>query len=284
MMRKVKNNIIAITKDVLGNILVTLRPQKVKELSKKGLTLELGDNLSLSERLMRRAFLKKVGKAEDYDKLSQLHKTYWTKQGDDFVNHTQNKLANTNLPAYKSILEVLNKQVTDGSIKFNKLVEIGTGNGSVLNYLSSEFLSIDHFVGIDLSSEQTIINKETYNNNSKLDFVAGDVLEWIEHQEKGDMVFLTFRGVLEYFTQRQLADFFKKLNDLGNIIFFAIEPTDSNHNYEEHPGSKVYGFEASFSHNHKKLFEEAGFNIWHTGQKEEPWHPHIMRIIGAKNF
>ncbi|WP_179335210.1 class I SAM-dependent methyltransferase [Winogradskyella costae] len=276
--------IVKLIKDSLGNILVALRPKKVRQLSKKGLTLELGNNLNFPERLMRRALLKKIEKAQEYDKLAELHKSYWTKQGDNFVNYTENKLENTNLPAYKTILDVLKNEVSNESIKFNKLIEIGTGNGSVLDYLSSRYSNIDSFIGIDLSEKQTKINQEKYKNNNKLEFVGGDVLDWIENQEQANMVFLTFRGVLEYFTQPQLINFFEKLNTSGNIIFFAIEPTDSAHNFEEHPDSKVYGFEASFSHNHKKLFEDAGFKIWYSDQKKESWHTNIMRIIGAKNF
>ena len=281
---KIRKYLVGFLTHTLGNLLVAICPKKVSQLSKKGLTLVIGDNLSFSERLMRRSILKKIEKAEDYDKLAQLHKTYWTKQGDDFVNKTQDKLENTNLPAYKTILDVLTEEVSNESIKFNKLIEIGTGNGSVLNYLSMSCANIERMIGIDLSEAQTKINKANYKNNARLEFVGGDVLDWIENQEQGNMILLTFRGVLEYFTQNQLVKFFEKLNSLGNIIFFAIEPTDSKYNYEEHSNSRVYGAEGAFSHNYKKLFEDAGFEIWHSEQKEESWHDNIIKIIGAKNY
>ena len=268
----------------LGNLLVILRPKKVLQLSERGLTLVLGDNLSPSERLIRRAILKKIEKTEDYNKLAQIHKTYWSNQGDDFVNKMQNKLENTNLPAYKNVLNDLKNKISNESIKFDTLIEIGTGSGRVLDYLSLSYSDINHMIGIDLSEAQIEINKTTYINNTKLEFVQADVLDWIEYQEHGNLVFLTFRGVLEYFTQQQLITFFKKLNSLGNIMFFAIEPTDSEHNYQEEPDSKVYGLEVAFSHNYKKLFEDAGFEIWYSEHKEEAWHSNIMRIIGAKNF
>ncbi|MFT6127482.1 MAG: hypothetical protein ACJA2M_000463 [Polaribacter sp.] len=270
--------------NTLGNILVVLRPKKARQLSEDGLTLVIGDNLSASERLMRRAILKKIEKTKDYDKLAQLHKTYWVKQGDDFVNNTQNNLENIHLPAYKTVLDILKNEILCAPIKFEKLIEIGTGNGSVLNFLSSNYLEIDNLIGIDLSEEQTIANKVNYKNNPKLEFIDGDVLDWVENQRQGHMVFLTFRGVLEYFSQQQLICFFEKLNSLGKIIFFAIEPIDSNNDFKTDSNSKVYGFEGAFSHDYKKIFEDAGFKIWHAEQKEELGSPNIMSITGAKNF
>ena len=284
MKGKIRSVLVGFLTNTVGSLLVTLRPQKVKQLSEKGLTLVLGDNLSLSERLMRRAILKKIEKNEDHDQLAQLHKTYWAKQGDHFVNNTEDNLKNIHLPAYKDTLDVLKNEISNAPMAFEKLVEIGTGNGSVLNYLSSNYPDIKDFIGIDLSEEQTKINQINYKDNSKLKFIGGDVLDWLENQQQGNFVFLTFRGVLEYFTQQQLITFFKKLNALGNIIFYAIEPTDSEHNYETNPNSKVYGVEGSFSHNYEKLFKDTRFNVWYSDAKSESGHPYIIKIVGAKNF
>lgn len=284
MKGKIRSVLVGFLTNTVGSLLVTLRPQKVKQLSEKGLTLVLGDNLSLSERLMRRAILKKIEKNEDHDQLAQLHKTYWAKQGDHFVNNTEDNLKNIHLPAYKDTLDVLKNEISNAPMAFEKLVEIGTGNGSVLNYLSSNYPDIKDFIGIDLSEEQTKINQINYKDNSKLKFIGGDVLDWLENQQQGNFVFLTFRGVLEYFTQQQLVVFFKKLNALGNIIFYAIEPTDSEHNYETNPNSKVYGVEGSFSHNYEKLFKDTGFNVWYSDAKSESGHPYIIKIVGSKNF
>ncbi|REE25488.1 methyltransferase family protein [Winogradskyella pacifica] len=284
MKGKIRSVLVGFLTNTVGSLLVTLRPQKVKQLSEKGLTLVLGDNLSLSERLMRRAILKKIEKNEDHDQLAQLHKTYWAKQGDHFVNNTEDNLKNIHLPAYKDTLDVLKNEISNAPMAFEKLVEIGTGNGSVLNYLSSNYPDIKDFIGIDLSEEQTKINQINYKDNSKLKFIGGDVLDWLENQQQGNFVFLTFRGVLEYFTQQQLIVFFKKLNALGNIIFYAIEPTDSEHNYETNQNSKVYGVEGSFSHNYEKLFKDTGFNVWYSDAKSESGHPYIIKIVGSKNF
>lgn len=284
MKKKIRSIFTEFLTFTLGNLLVLLRPKKVRQLSEQGITLVLANNLSLSERLMRRAILKKIEKAKDYDQLAQLHKIYWSKRGDDFVKNTQNNLENIHLPAYKSILEVFKYELSNTSIKFDKFIEIGTGNGSVLNFLSSYYHDISNFVGIDLSHEQTKTNKINYQNNPKLNFVGGDVLDWIENQPQGNMVFLTFRGVLEYFSQQQLIAFFEKLNGMGNILFFAIEPSDANYDFNTQTESKVYGVEGSFTHNYLKLFQNAGFSIWYLEHKKEEGHSNLMTIVGAKNF
>ena len=142
MKGKIRSVLVGFLTNTVGSLLVTLRPQKVKQLSEKGLTLVLGDNLSLSERLMRRAILKKIEKNEDHDQLAQLHKTYWAKQGDHFVNNTEDNLKNIHLPAYKDTLDVLKNEISNAPMAFEKLVEIGTGNGSVLNYLSLNYPDI----------------------------------------------------------------------------------------------------------------------------------------------
>jgi len=284
MKTKVRSVLVTFLTSTLGNTLVNISPKKVASLKNNGISLTLNGNLSFTERLMRRAILNKLEKAKDYKKLAQLHQNYWTNQGDDFVTRTQNNLGNIHLPNYKSILDVLKFKIYNETLLFEKFVEIGTGNGSVLNYLSSELSGVQKMIGIDLSEEQTKANKLNYKDNAKIEFHCTDILNWIELQNKSNMVLFTFRGVLEYFTQKQLEDFFKKLNKLGNIIFFAIEPNGLNHNFDDNPNSEIYGVESSFSHNHKKLFKDAGFNIWHEEIKEELNQPHYMSIIGAKNF
>ncbi|WP_400080189.1 class I SAM-dependent methyltransferase [Winogradskyella sp. R77965] len=284
MKRKIRSALVDILTNTVGRTLVLLRPKKVDELSKKGMTLVWEDNLTSTERLMRRFILRKMEKNQDYDALAKLHQTYWAEQGDDFVNRTENNLENTHLPGYKSILNTLENQIAKEALKFNKLVEIGTGNGSVLDYLSHRLPEVDHMIGIDLSKGQTDVNTSNYGTNSKLEFLAADVLEWIEEQDQENVVFLTFRGVLEYFTQQQLVQFFRKLNSMGNVMFFAIEPNGHDHNWEMNPNSQIYGVESSFSHNYIKLFKDAGFKIWHHEQKKESGQLNHMTVVGAKNF
>ncbi len=161
-------------------------------------------------------------------------------------------------------------------------MEIGTGNGKVLEYLSSEFPKIEKFIGIDLSQAQIEINKKQYQKNSKLEFVASDAYEWVKENGQSNTVFVTNGGVLEYFTEERLQLFLKEIYKLGKIYFVAIEPNSIEHNFEANPNTETYGNERSFSHNYPKLFKNAGFGLWHFSQ--QPWTGNAginKTIIGA---
>ncbi|WP_178984934.1 class I SAM-dependent methyltransferase [Winogradskyella helgolandensis] len=267
----------------VGNLLVYLRPEKAQQLRENGLTLVLNNNLTHVERLMRNAILNKIEKKSDYNTLESLHKSYWVNQGDDFCSDTEARFESEFLPNWAFVFDILKEELKNETNIFKSLVEIGTGNGSVLNYLSTEFPKIEKFVGIDLSPDQTKINNEKYNGNSRLEFVAADGLDWIRENGSSHTIFVTSGGVLEYFTQPRLQEFFKEVNSLGKIIFIAIEPKGVTHNFEKNPNSELYGHERSFSHNYPKLFKEAGFNVWHNSQKPWPEISQNITFIGATN-
>jgi hypothetical protein len=265
----------------LGSILVLLQPQKARELSEQGMTLVL-NNLSFNERLMRRAILKKIEKTEDYDTLAELHQNYWINQGDDFFLETENSFENEFLPNCAFIFDELESVLLDSSIDFHTLVEIGTGNGRVLEYLSLKFPEINRFIGLDLSPIQIQMNTKKFNENKKLEFIAADAFQWIKNYHEGNTIFVTSRGVLEYFTEERLRIFLKNIHNLGKIIFVAIEPKGIDHNFETNPNSQTYGTERSFSHNYPQLFKNAGFSIWHNSYK--PLNDlTVMGFIGTEN-
>lgn len=285
MKRKLRGIIVNFLASTIGNFLILVFPKKAKELSDEGITLVMTKKFTLIEQLMRKAILIKVQKQKEFNSLSDIHKKYWAKQGKDFFLVTKNNLETIHLPRHKSTFDALQKQLEITPSEFKTIVEIGTGNGIVLNFLNSRFPELEKFIGLDLSQEQISINQTKFKDNPKLEFVATDVLDWVETHGKEHMIFFTFRGVMEYFNQEQLTQFFKKLNSLGKTMFFALEPNGLEHDFEKNPDSMIYGVETSFSHNYQKLFEDAGFNIWHLDKMKEPEYPHhIMSIIGAKNF
>ncbi|WOD44520.1 class I SAM-dependent methyltransferase [Hwangdonia lutea] len=284
MKRKIKYLIAQILSYInIGKLLVFLFPKKAEKLSKKGMTLIINNNLSISECLMREAIFKKTKRKSDVETLARLHSNYWVNQGHDFFSATNNRLENVVLPEFTFIFDLLEKELTKTPNQFNTLVEIGTGNGKVLEYLSSKLPQLDRFVGIDLSQVQTDNNKDNYKNNPKLEFVASDALDWVNNHGHSNMIVLTFNGVLEYFTEKHVQQLFNNLNGLGKIIFVAIEPKSIEHDFQAHPNSKIYGFESSFSHNYPKLFENAGFNLWHKSQKDFHSNEYVISFIGAKN-
>ncbi|WP_047245793.1 class I SAM-dependent methyltransferase [Maribacter thermophilus] len=285
MKRKIRALIVYILTCTLGRWLVYVNPKKATELIEKGITnLRDTSRLNWKEKLMRRAILRKAKKKGDVKSLEKFHRNYWINHGHDFFSSTENRMKNDYLPKYKATFDILEKELLKDPKKYTAIVEIGTGDGSILNFLSEKFPQINRMVGIDLSEIQIAKNKIKYIENTRLEFVAADGFEWVEENGLTNMVFVTFRGVLEYFTEQRLQDFFHKLNSIGKTTFFAVEPNGLDHDFSINPNSQIYGNECAFSHNYVKLFQNAGFSIWHQSQKIEGEHPDITSIIGAKNF
>ncbi|MRI02614.1 methyltransferase domain-containing protein [Kriegella sp. EG-1] len=268
---------------IFGRLLVRIMPRKAARLAETGMTIVLNENLSKIEYLMRDAILKKAEKDKDFDNLSELHRNYWVNKGDELFVETDDMFENVFLPKWSFIFDELEIELSKGTSEFNTLVEIGTGNGNVLNYLSKKFLQINRFVGIDLSVKQIEINREKFLSNTKLEFVAADAVDWVKKNGEDYTIFVTSGGVLEYFTQENLMMFLKQLNTLGKTIFIAIEPIGIKVNFDIDSDSQIYGPERSFSHNYKRLFENSGFEIWHFSKVNHDNADWYFTLIGAVN-
>jgi hypothetical protein len=283
-MNKIRGLIVNFLSNTIGELLIFIRPLKAKKLAKEGMTVVMDKSgLSVLDRLMRRAILKKVENKGDFDQLAKLHENYWKNKGAGFFDENNNRLELVNLPFSDFIFPLLKEELEKQNGNYHTLVEIGTGNGQILDYLSTKFQGIDKFIGIDLSELQTSENILNYKKNTKLEFVAADAFEWVDKFGAGSTVFLTFMGVLEYFTESRLQDFLKKIDSLGKIIFVAIEPNGHDHDFSENPHSQVYGSERSFSHNYHKLFKNSGFELWHSSKKSLNDSRDYISFIGAKN-
>ena len=270
----------------LGDFLVFLQPKKARQLSANRITLihKNKNDMTLPERLMRFALVQKLEKIEDYDTIAELNRNFWVNnQATELFSETEDTFNTDFLPNCTFIFDLLKKELSNQSEEFHTLVEIGTGNGDVLNYLSTEFPQINRFVGIDLSLDQVELNNKRFYSNKRLEFVAADAFDWVKEHGHSHTVFVSSRGVLEYFLEQRLQEFLNEINLLGKVFFIAIEPNGEDHDFDTHPNTQLYGSEPSFSHNYPKLFKNAGFSLWHFSQK--PWFQggNTQTFIGAKN-
>jgi len=270
-------------KKLAGSILAAIQPKRAFELAKRGMTIVDDDTFSLADRLMRNAILSKAEKEGDFDALAEFQRNYWVNRGKDFFFEMDDSFKNAFLPDCAFIFDILKEKLEKENTHFNTLVEIGTGNGKVLEYLGSKFPGIDRLVGIDLSPDQIIINHQKFKKKTRFEFVASDGFEWVREHGHGNMIFVTSRGVLEYFTEKRLKDFFELLNSLGKIVIVAIEPNGVDHDFAKNPKSQPYGQERSFSHNYPLLFKNAGFRLWHHSKKPYAEEVYYFSFIGAMN-
>ena len=271
---------------LLGDLLVFLLPNKARQLSENRITLihKNKNNLNIVERLMRYSLVQKLEKIEDHDTIAEKNREFWVNNNAiELFSETQETFETDFLPHCSFIFEILKKELSNQSEQFHTVVEIGTGNGDVLNYLSQEFPQINRFIGIDLSQDQTELNTMKFQENKKLEFVALDAYDWVKENGQSNTIFVSSRGVLEYFLEQRLQDFLNEINQLGKTFFVAIEPNDVDHNFDTQPETQLYGNEPSFSHNYPHLFKNAGFTLWHFSQK--PWFNggNTQTFVGAKN-
>lgn len=183
-----RSTILNILTATLGNALVYLKPQRAQQLSDEGMTIVLG-KMSFGDKLMRRAILKKLEKQQDFTKLEQLHQNYWANKGAEFFLSNEKSFTQEFLTNCAFIFDELEKELSKTSTQYHTLVEIGTGSGSVLNYLSARFPQINKYIGIDLSPEQIELNNKKFSKNPRLDFVASDGFEWVKAHGQGNTIF-----------------------------------------------------------------------------------------------
>ena len=271
-------------KEFTGAILMQLQRKKAESLIKKGISFNVGNELNLNERLIRAALLKQAEKNEDFNLLADYHKNFWKQTGRKYFSEKDSVLNDFFLPHCLPVFEGLKKLLNDNPKKYHTMIEIGTGNGEVLEYLSTQFPQIEKFVGIDLSAPQVEVNIQKYHQFPNIDFVASDGSEWIRKNGTDNMIILTSGGVLEYFTQQQLNQLFGYLNHLKNIIFIAIEPKGVDVDFTKNPNSQPYGIERSFSHNYTQLFEESGFSLWYQSVIEGVQKEADFEVFGAINL
>lgn len=273
----------SLIKNIIGKILIVLQPKRASYLIKKGMTINMG--LSRKDSLMCYALLEKAKKDKDFEKLSKFHQDFWENSGKEYFSsgHNNKVLETFFIPKCSFLLDLLEEQMKNESGKYNMLVEIGTGDGTILEYINKKFPKIERFVGIDLSISQIEANKKIFHKNPKLEFVASDGFDWIKKNGQDHMIILTSRGVLEYFTQSRLEAFINEINNIGKIIFIAIEPTGIDHDFLKNPNSEIYGHENSFSHNYARIFENSGFTLWHKSKISISYPDCYLNFIGAKN-
>lgn len=152
-------------------------------------------------------------------------------------------------------------QALSRKTRFESLIEIGCGDGRVLEHCVAALPDIRRAVGIDINPAIIARNRETFRDNSLLSFTAADASTWLaEHMQDGTIV-LTYGGVMEYFSAAALSSMFRSIAKYDRVAVALVEPVDPTHDLQTDPDSHTFGEENSFSHNHRVLLGGAGFEI-----------------------
>ncbi|MBF9034656.1 methyltransferase domain-containing protein [Rhodobacterales bacterium HKCCE2091] len=143
----------------------------------------------------------------------------------------------------------------------SQLIEIGCGDGRALSLLADRVPDIPKLVGVDINEKIVARDRETYDGNPRLDFVAADATEWLTTHAGPGSVLMSYGGVMEYIAPETISEWLVLLRDQGGLGALIVEPVDPAHDLDNDPSSRIHGTEDSFSHNHRALLEAAGLRM-----------------------
>lgn len=227
------------------------------------------DGETFLDRLLRNGLLRQAFLSRDFSQLRHFLARYWEKNGAIFHDAWQDRFERLFLAHDQIAIEALESHLRDNPSAFTpqNLYEIGCGGGEVLNHLGERFPSLHQVVGIDLSEEQILRNRDHFSGKPLI-FHAADAVEWIPRHALPGSVFLTNGGVFEYFLKEEIESILAHISQqLRPAAVVIIETIGVDHDLSTEPDSQVYGREMAFSHHYPHLLEKHGFQIRHRSER-----------------
>jgi SAM-dependent methyltransferase len=215
------------------------------------------------DKLIRNGLFHRALIDKDHDTLREFLVNYWSsEEGKAFHDDFRSRFETHFLENASRATDDFEDYLKAAKPPIDKIYEIGCGSGQVLEYLADRFPPFARFTGLDLSARQIEENRETYKERPALEFVAGDVCEWLPaHGSPGSLV-LTNGGVLEYVDQPRLEALLAHIAvEMAPASLIVVETLANDHDLEIENDSLVYGREMSFSHNYPYLIERSGMSI-----------------------
>jgi hypothetical protein len=246
-------------KGVLGSLLMLLFPRRAKAVLEDDFT-HSGRRASLLSRLIGAGIAYRELHRRDFGRLAAHHKRYWggaraKAYHDDAPGRFESVFVRYHMPLIDRLEEFLKDHP-----QTKTLCEIGSGAGLVADHLAERFDFLDRYIGVDLDPVTVAAARETYSH-PKLEFVAGDAVEYVETHAEPNWVYFTQNGVLEYFEPEAVERLLRVVSSRQPATMALIEPVGLNHDLEAQPESWPYGQEFSFSHNYPHLLEKHGFEL-----------------------
>lgn len=144
---------------------------------------------------------------------------------------------------------------------YTRLIEVGCGAGRVLDHCAAAMPEVPNFIGVDINPTVITRDKVDFAQNPRLQFLAADASVWLQGNPCSGTILLTYGGVMEYFADTTLAAMFAMLAQHPAAAVALVEPVDPSHDLARDAASHAFGSENSFSHNHEKLLQAAGYQV-----------------------
>ena len=252
-------------KGTAGRVLMTMRPELSSEIRKT----PFANGLPLSGRLIRNGhFMNAVG-AHDHGMIRDFLRDYWSSgASDEFYEGLSHRYETLFLRYHSSIVGETARAMKRTGRTFRQMVEIGAGDGKILDHFSRHLADVPAFHGVDVNLPQVENNRRIYQANPKLSFHHSDGLHWLNENGGTGTILVTNGGVLEYFTRPELEDLFGRMGSgWGPCVVSLTESIAADHDLVNESWTYPYGWELSLSHNYIALLQDAGFTITHVNDR-----------------
>ncbi|WP_373085090.1 class I SAM-dependent methyltransferase [Sneathiella sp.] len=233
-----------------------------------GKDIDNARNTTRAPRLKRaiiHARLQRAKASGDHDAVEKALSTFWKgNPGDAFFSRHSDARFQLFLDHHLVIIEALRDFLESDRSGFHRIVEIGCGEGRALAHCFGQMPHITSAVGLDINA--TVINQASaeHADNKELSFIEADGTDWLTANPSPGTVLFVNGGVLEYFSPEKLEKLLNTLAAHPSAAIVLIEPAAPGHDLENNNDSIVFGYENSFSHNHRYRLTQAGFEILHT--------------------
>lgn len=210
--------------------------------------------------LILRARLIRARMRGDANAIEKAQFAYWGgATADTYYDRFLNRFRDWFLGPHQVIVDEL--AVLLRQAPYRRLVEVGCGDGRVLEHLANKLDSVGMLVGIDINPSIIERNRNTYAAIPRMRFESGDATAWLRRNPTAGTVLMTYGGVMEYFTAPDLRRVFADLARSAPAAVALVEPVHATHDLANDPDSHVFGEESSFSHNHRSLLEAEGYTV-----------------------
>lgn len=253
-------------KAALGRALATANPELAARVREKPFTQELKPH----ERLLRNARQHQAIAEKDHETLRQFLVDYWSSPfSNEFFVQFADRFEELFLRYHTEIVDELSRELDKVTSELPiHLIELGCGDGKVLQYLKEHLTQPTRFTGLDLSADEIANCSERYRETPELVFHTTEITDFLSAQPPERLLLFTNGGVLEYFTREQLVALFSLVRELSPTSLISLTETlATDHDLENEPESYPYGRELAFSHNYRALLRECGFEISWTNDR-----------------
>jgi uncharacterized glyoxalase superfamily protein PhnB len=248
----------------LGRSLLALFPARGARVLAEGDPADYG----WLDRQLLAGHLARARASGDFTALASVQKRFWAGRGGQLFNSVRdvaNRFEQWFLGPHYAVVEALAAEIGNGS-GFERLVELGSGNGLALNHLAGRFTGLPRLIGVDLNPAAARDNPPRFGN-PRLAFEHADVVAWIAEQATPRTVWFSNAGVLEYLREAEVSGIYQRIAEAGAPAVVAlVEPAAFEHDLARVTASEVNPQEHSHSHNHRHLLTQAGFTTRYASE------------------